>query len=123
MMLGQESLDRALIEINLGREDQRAKAAPMINALAPHTRDIRRGGSAASALAQVATGRADAVWAPGIQPWDGAAGALLVAEAGGMVGDLSGPTPGCWPSSGDVLATTPALWAALRQLLSPIYRG
>jgi myo-inositol-1(or 4)-monophosphatase len=121
MLRGQESLDHALIEVNLGREDQRAKAASMVAALAPQTRDIRRGGSAASALAQVATGRADAVWAPGIQAWDGAGGALLVWEAGGMVGDLSGPTDGCWPASGDLVATSEALWTPLCRLLSPIY--
>jgi myo-inositol-1(or 4)-monophosphatase len=115
------SLDQALIEINLGREDQRGRAGAMIDALAAHSRDIRRGGSAASALAQVATGRADAVWAPGLQAWDGAAGALLVHEAGGTVGDLAGPTPGRWPRSGDVLAAAPALWAPLRRLLTPIY--
>jgi myo-inositol-1(or 4)-monophosphatase len=115
------SLDNALIEINLGRQDQRDKAGLMVDVLAPHSRDIRRGGSAASALAQVATGCADAVWAPGLQAWDGAAGALLVHEAGGTVGDLCGPTPGFWPPSGDVLATAPALWAPLHRLLSPVY--
>jgi myo-inositol-1(or 4)-monophosphatase len=120
-MTDQTSLDHALIELNLGRADQRGKAGAMIDALAPRSRDIRRGGSAACALAQVATGRADAVWAPGIQPWDGAAGVLLVHEAGGTVGDLSGPTPGAWPRSGDILATAPALWAGLHRLLTPIY--
>jgi myo-inositol-1(or 4)-monophosphatase len=120
-MQTKSSLDQALIELNLGREDQRGRAGAMIDALAPVSRDIRRGGSAASALAQAATGRADAVWAPGLQAWDGAAGALLVQEAGGTVGDLSGPTHGCWPRGGDVLATAPALWAPLQRLLSPIY--
>lgn len=117
-----DALTSALIEVNLGREDQRGKAGAMIDALAPRTRDIRRGGSAAAALAQLVTGRTDAVWAPGLQPWDGAAGVLLVHEAGGMVGDLVGPTSGCWPASGDVLAAAPALWSPLRELLAPIYR-
>jgi myo-inositol-1(or 4)-monophosphatase len=115
------SLDRVLIEVNFGSENQRRRAAAMIDALAPRTRDVRRGGSAASALAQVATGRADAAWVPGLQSWDGAAGVLLVSEAGGMVGDLSGPTPACWPSSGDVLASGPALWSTLQSILAPIY--
>jgi myo-inositol-1(or 4)-monophosphatase len=115
------SLAKALIEVNFGREDQKPRAVAMVSALVPHVRDVRRGGSAACALAQVATGRADAVWAPGLQPWDCAAGVLLVLEAGGMVGDLSGPTPGTWPTSGDVLAARPALWMPLRDLLTPIY--
>ncbi|OBC02598.1 hypothetical protein A5782_17860 [Mycobacterium sp. 852002-40037_SCH5390672] len=116
-----DSLDRALIELNLGRAEQRAMAGSMVDALVPHVRDVRRGGSAASALAQLVTGRADGVWAPGLRVWDGAAGALLVQEAGGTVGDLSGPTPGMWPQSGDVLAAPPTLWVALQQLISPIY--
>lgn len=116
-----DRLDRALIELNVGRAAQRSKAGLMLDALLPHVRDVRRGGSAASALAQLVTGRADAVWAPGLQAWDGAAGVLLVEEAGGMVGDLSGPTRGCWPPSGDVLAAPPRLWRALHQLISPVY--
>jgi myo-inositol-1(or 4)-monophosphatase len=119
----QRSLPEALVEVNLGREDQRPLSGQMIAALAPRVRDVRRGGSAASALAQVATGRADAVWAPGLQPWDCAAGVLLVAEAGGLIGDLSGLTPGTWPLSGDVLAAGPQLWRPLQDLLRPVYLG
>jgi myo-inositol-1(or 4)-monophosphatase len=120
-MQAERPLHEALIETNLGREDQRPLAGSMVAALAPQVRDVRRGGSAACALAQVATGRADALWAPGLQPWDCAAGALLVAEAGGVVGDLVGPTPGSWPASGDVLAAGPRLWGPLCDLLRPIY--
>jgi myo-inositol-1(or 4)-monophosphatase len=94
----------------------------MLASLVPNVRDVRRGGSVASALAQVATGRADAAWVPGLQPWDCAAGVLLVSEAGGTVGDLSGPTAGAVPASGDVLAAPPVLWEPLRQLLIPAYR-
>ncbi|MFE9677063.1 inositol monophosphatase family protein [Streptomyces sp. NPDC006259] len=81
-------------------------------------RDVSRGGSAAAALAQVATGRADALWAPELRPWDCAAGVLLVQQAGGTVGDLAGPTPGTWPASGDVLAASPALFERLRAVLA-----
>jgi myo-inositol-1(or 4)-monophosphatase len=119
--LQQDELIRALVEINLGRPDQKRYAGAVLDALVPQVRDIRRGGSAASALAQVATGRADAAWVPGLQPWDCAAGVLLVAEAGGTVGDLAGPTPGAVPRSGDVLAAPPALWGPLRALLAPVY--
>jgi fructose-1,6-bisphosphatase/inositol monophosphatase family enzyme len=115
------SLDHALIEINLGRDDQREIAGAMVHQLSRRVRDLRRGGSAASALAHVATGRADGVWAPGLQPWDCAGGILLVEEAGGDVGDLAGPSGGSWPASGDVLAANPMLWAALRSILSPVY--
>jgi myo-inositol-1(or 4)-monophosphatase len=110
-------LGRALIELNPGRPDQRPRFAAVTDSLVGRVRDVRRGGSAASALAQVATGRVDAAWVPGLQPWDCAAGILLVAEAGGVVGDLDGPRPpGVW-ASGDVLAAPPALWEPLRELL------
>jgi fructose-1,6-bisphosphatase/inositol monophosphatase family enzyme len=117
----ESNLECTLVEINFGRDDQREVAGLMVSELATRVRDLRRGGSAACALAHVATGRADAVWAPGLQPWDGAAGLLLVEEAGGSVGDLSGICHGVWPGSGDVLAANPALWPALRSILSPVY--
>jgi myo-inositol-1(or 4)-monophosphatase len=117
-----DDLSRALVEINLGRPDQRDRAGAMVDALAPRVRDLRRSGSAAAALAKVATGRADAAWIPGVQPWDGAAGVLLVEQAGGLVGDLSGPCPGKWPPSGDVLAAPPAIWEYLRELIAGAYQ-
>jgi myo-inositol-1(or 4)-monophosphatase len=119
----QDDLVRALVEVNLGRPDQRLRAGAMVAALAPRVRDLRRGGSAAAALAGVATGRADAAWLPGLQPWDCAAGVLLVQQAGGVVGDLSSElTAGTWPRSGDVLAAGPGLFEPLRSLLSAAYR-
>lgn len=114
-------LQRALVEVNLGSPEQRHHAAELMRALVPRVRDVRRGGSAAAALAQVADGRADAYWGPGLQPWDGAAGALIVAEAGGVAGDLGGPTAGDWPASGNILAAPAALWDPLREILSGVY--
>jgi myo-inositol-1(or 4)-monophosphatase len=111
-----------LIELNLGHAGQRPLGGRLIDALVPVTRDVRRGGSAAAALAQLVTGRVDAVWAPGLQAWDCAAGVLLVHEAGGLVGDLVGVTRGTWPASGDVLAAPAPLWEPLRALLAEVYR-
>src|SRR5216110_3816268 len=51
---------------------------------------VRRAGAAALDLAYVACGRLDAFWEMGLSPWDMAAGALLIQEAGGLVGDFSG---------------------------------
>jgi myo-inositol-1(or 4)-monophosphatase len=115
------SLSRALVEVNFGTPDQRPRGGEMVSILLDRVRDIRRGGSAAAALAKVAAGRADAVWSPGLQPWDGAAGVLLVLEAGGVVGDLDGPTGDQWPASGNVLAAPPGLWGPLRDLLAAVY--
>jgi myo-inositol-1(or 4)-monophosphatase len=119
--LTQTDLSRALIEVNVGRPVQRPRFGAVTEALVGRVRDVRRGGSAATALAQVATGRADAAWVPGLQPWDCAAGILLVTEAGGVVGDLDDPSAGRVPVSGDVLAAPPALWEPLRTLLRPAF--
>jgi len=60
----------------------------------PLARDIRRIGSAALDLSYVAAGRLDGYFERGLNPWDHAAGALLVEEAGGRVGGLPGGRPG-----------------------------
>jgi myo-inositol-1(or 4)-monophosphatase len=54
------------------------------------TQGIRRAGSAALDLCWVAAGRVDGFWEWKLKPWDTAAGALLVEEAGGMVSDFRG---------------------------------
>jgi myo-inositol-1(or 4)-monophosphatase len=56
----------------------------------PHAQTIHRSGSAALNLAYVAAGRLDAFWSTSLKPWDVAAGALIVAEAGGRVTTLNG---------------------------------
>jgi myo-inositol-1(or 4)-monophosphatase len=55
-----------------------------------HAHGVRRDGSAALDLAYVAAGRFDAFWEDGLNPWDMAAGALLVTEAGGVVTNYTG---------------------------------
>lgn len=62
----------------------------MIKPLMLHTRGLRRMGSAALDLVYVASGRFDAYFEYSLSPWDVAAGALIVQEAGGKVGDFSG---------------------------------
>jgi len=59
-----------------------------LKALIPGTAGIRRPGSAALDLAFVAAGRYDGFWEMGLQPWDMAAGILIVQEAGGIVSDI-----------------------------------
>ncbi len=76
---------------------------------------VRRAGSAALDFAYVACGRLDAFWEMGLSAWDMAAGALLVQEAGGLVGDLEGEQS--YLESGDVCAATPKVFAALLEAL------
>jgi myo-inositol-1(or 4)-monophosphatase len=54
------------------------------------THGVRRAGSAALDLAYVASGRLDAFWEFGLNPWDMAAGILLIEEAGGKCSDMKG---------------------------------
>ena len=65
--------------------DEREAAARLLDHLLPRVRDIRRPGSAALDLAWVAAGRLDGYFEAPVFPWDGAAGRLLVTEAGGVV--------------------------------------
>ncbi|MBV2235375.1 MAG: inositol monophosphatase [Sterolibacterium sp.] len=85
--------------------------------LAQKTAGMRRPGSAALDLAYVAAGRLDGFWEIGLNPWDMAAGALLITEAGGLVGDLSGE-PG-YLDSGNMLAGNPKIFAQLLQIIAP----
>jgi myo-inositol-1(or 4)-monophosphatase len=57
-----------------------------------HAQGVRRDGAAALDLAYVAAGRFDGFWEEGLKPWDVAAGALIIEEAGGRVSDYrNGP--------------------------------
>ena len=58
--------------------------------LAMLTHGVRRAGSAALDLAYVASGRLDGFWEFGLNPWDMAAGILLITEAGGKCSDMKG---------------------------------
>ncbi|WP_405373748.1 MULTISPECIES: inositol monophosphatase family protein [unclassified Microbacterium] len=65
-----------------------------VAAVMPLLRDLRRAGSASLDLAYVAAGRLDGYFERGLQPWDHAAGALLVREAGGVVTGAPHGAPG-----------------------------
>lgn len=76
---------------------------------------VRRGGSAALDLAYVAAGRLDGYWERGLQPWDLAAGILLVEEAGGRVTSYSNEPFDLF--DGRVLATNGVIHQELSALL------
>ncbi len=76
-------------------------------ALADQSSGIRRMGVASLDLAYVAAGRVDAFWEMFLQPWDIAAGILLVKEAGGRVSDFQGGNTSL--ESGHIVACTPRL--------------
>jgi myo-inositol-1(or 4)-monophosphatase len=76
---------------------------------------VRRAGAAALDLAYVACGRLDAFWELGLAPWDMAAGALLIQEAGGLVADMTGEQD--FMSTGDVVAATPKIFPAVLEAM------
>lgn len=75
------------------------------------TAGIRRPGAASLDLAWLAAGRLDGFWELGLQPWDMAAGALLIQEAGGLVSDLAGDAG--YLESGNIVAGAPKVFAQL----------
>ena len=79
--------------------------------LVAHIRDIRRQGSAALDLCDVAAGRLNGYFERGLNPWDHAAGALIAEEAGAHVGGLRGARA----SDDFILAAEPGLAALLEQ--------
>ena len=86
-----DTLDRSLVVTGFPYERTRLKRVMKnLNSVLGLTQGVRRLGSAAMDLAYVACGRLDAFWEEGLMPWDGAAGALIVQEAGGKVTDYDG---------------------------------
>ena len=76
----------ALIATGFGYDPAiRTAQAETVARVLPRVRDIRRGGAAALDLAWLAAGRLDGYYERGLNPWDWAAGKLLVTEAGGAV--------------------------------------
>ena len=81
------------------------------------TAGVRRPGAAALDLAWVAAGRIDGFWELGLSPWDMAAGALLITEAGGLVGDLTGEPN--YLDTGNIVGGNPKVFAQLLQIIAP----
>ncbi len=77
---------------------------------------VRRPGAASLDLAYVAAGRLDGFWELGLSSWDIAAGALLVIEAGGLIGDLEGNDR--YLDSGHVVAGNAKVFAQLVQVIA-----
>ena len=96
-------------------KDSHDTAFLQLRAVAAETAGIRRTGAAALDLAYVAAGRYDGFWENALQPWDIAAGIVLIREAGGYVTDLAGGAD--MMVSGDVLAANARVHHRLFRLL------
>jgi myo-inositol-1(or 4)-monophosphatase len=109
-----DDISRALVGTGFGYDSQRRldQGATLARVL-PQIRDIRRSGSAALDLCSVACGRLDAYFEYGLNPWDLAAGGIIVREAGGLTeGYGEGTFDGGW-----VVAAPPALMGPFQELL------
>lgn len=110
-------LGQALVATGFGyAASRRAKQARVLAGVLPRVRDVRRFGAASVDLCAVACGRVDGYYERGLQPWDLAAGGLVAAEAGAVVGGLHGAPP----SEQLVLAASRTLFPALHDLLAPL---
>jgi len=78
---------------------------------------LRRPGAAALDLAYVAAGRLDGFFEKGLQPWDMAAGSLMVTESGGIVGTFAGESDYLYKD--EVIAGSPKIFAQMVAALGP----
>ena len=85
--------------------------SPRLQLLATKTADIRHFGPASLDLAYVASGRLDGFWEFNLKPWDIAAGALLVQEAGGINAELTGGTS--FMETGSIISGNPKIIKAM----------
>jgi myo-inositol-1(or 4)-monophosphatase len=92
----------------------------MLEAVLPHCAGVRRPGSAALDLCYVAAGYYDGFFETGLQPWDVAAGSLLITEAGGLIGNFTGEAD--YLHQREVVAGSPKVYGQLVQLLTPFSR-
>jgi myo-inositol-1(or 4)-monophosphatase len=86
--------------------------------IAPAVAGIRRTGSAALDLAWLGAGRFDGYWEAQLSPWDIAAGALIVREAGGTLTDYAGKPGSVW--NGEVVAGNETLHGQLLKLIKGV---
>ena len=80
---------------------------------------LRRLGSAATDLAYVACGRFEAFYEYGLNPWDVAAGAFIIQQAGGKVYDFYGNED--WLFGGTIIATNEAVADEFRDIIKKIF--
>ena len=110
-------LDQALVGTGFNYVQQRrTRQAALAAQILPLLRDIRRSGSAAIDLCDVAAGRLDGFYERGLHAWDFAAGDLIAREAGARTGGR----PGAPPGNDLVVAGSPGVFDALQPLLDEL---
>jgi myo-inositol-1(or 4)-monophosphatase len=98
-------------------DDDYATYLKLASEIMQRTAGLRRPGAAALDLAYVAAGFCDGFFELGLQPWDMAAGSLLITEAGGLVGNFTGEADYLYQR--ECMAANPKIYAQLVGLLKP----
>jgi len=89
----------------------------MFEEVMQHCAGLRRPGAAALDLCYVAAGYYDGFFETGLNPWDIAAGSLIITEAGGLIGNFTGEADYLYQR--EVVAGNPKVYAQLVQILAP----
>jgi len=92
----------------------------MFEAVMPNCAGLRRPGAAALDLCYVAAGCYDGFFETGLNPWDIAAGSLMITEAGGLIGNFTGEADYLYQR--EVVAGNPKIYGQLVQILAPYTR-
>lgn len=103
------------------QRDQLQAYARVFQAIFAKVEDFRRAGTASLDLAWVAAGRLDGFFELGLKPWDVAAGAMIVREAGGVVMDWDGNDS--FEESGTILAAPYKLMTPMRQIVAKNWKS
>lgn len=102
------------------RGDNFKRYVKMFEEVMQHCAGLRRPGAAALDLCYVAAGYYDAFFETGLQPWDIAAGSLIISEAGGLIGNFTGEAD--YLHQREVVAGNPKIYAQLVTILAPYTR-
>jgi myo-inositol-1(or 4)-monophosphatase len=114
------SAERAIVATGFPfrRKDTLTRYEPVLGVALHRFEDLRRVGAASLDLCWTAEGVFDGYFELQLGPWDVAAGAVIVREAGGVVTDWAGD-PDAWLTSGDILAAPPQVHSVLAEIASP----
>lgn len=118
-----KGLDNALLGTGFPYYDQSYLDTYLetMKALMQRTAGLRRPGSAALDLAWLAAGRIDGFWEFNLKPWDIAAGALIVREAGGIVSDFINADG--YLVTGDIIAAAPKVYPEMMKIITQKLAG
>lgn len=122
--VSREPVSRALIGLGTSPYYQELMelTGRTVGALMPRVADLRRTGSAAMELCDIASGRSDGCFEWLLQPWDYCAGVLLVEEAGGRCGNILGG-PATYEQAIPFMAANHEIYEEFQRILQQIKSG